>query len=303
MEIPPRPRETEKRPLEKLTKTVHESLDIPSEKKRSRVESPVVFKSRSLSSSPDSQSKPLLESSGEDDKVRLAAKVEKAEEDSEATDIEENADTDAGDFAAFADSLSCVVCSKLHVLPGNQLVECQDCHNMYHQECHKPPASDAEISDPRFVWYCAKCTKNQKKISVKTTKQQSMKPPAMSASSAFQAAINQGKESAMQLVKAAKDKDKESAPAVQPFRRSELKSTSSSGGTSAPAQAKPIGLAGLAANLNRVVTTTAAGSSSANVPTSTPSSTVSAVADKRLQMMKKKAAKANDIKKKGAGTK
>ena len=42
----------------------------------------------------------------------------------------------------------------------NRLVECHECHSRYHQKCHKPPVSTADISDPRSLWYCAKCRRS-----------------------------------------------------------------------------------------------------------------------------------------------
>ena len=39
----------------------------------------------------------------------------------------------------------------------NRLVECHECHDKYHQKCHRPPVSTADISDPRYLWYCSKC--------------------------------------------------------------------------------------------------------------------------------------------------
>lgn len=43
---------------------------------------------------------------------------------------------------------------------NNKLVECVDCHKYYHQQCHFPPITDMDLSDPRFVWYCAACEEN-----------------------------------------------------------------------------------------------------------------------------------------------
>lgn len=40
---------------------------------------------------------------------------------------------------------------------GNSLVECLDCHSMYHQNCHTPPITDINLNDPRIVWYCSNC--------------------------------------------------------------------------------------------------------------------------------------------------
>lgn len=65
---------------------------------------------------------------------------------------------------------SCVVC-KRGVRFGNELVECQDCHSLYHQACHKPNLTNENVKDPRFVWYCSNCTGKRKKIKLATTKQ------------------------------------------------------------------------------------------------------------------------------------
>ncbi|XP_033104393.1 integrator complex subunit 12-like, partial [Anneissia japonica] len=93
------------------------------------------------------------------------------EEDEEAADADTNMEvaeeipgsTDVGDFALEL-GLSCNVCKQISVSKGNQLVECQECHSLYHQKCHKPFVSDAEINDPRLVWYCSRCFKSLKKM-------------------------------------------------------------------------------------------------------------------------------------------
>lgn len=53
---------------------------------------------------------------------------------------------------------------QMTVTSGNQLVECQECHNLYHQECHKPQVTDKDVNDPRLVWYCARCTRQMKRM-------------------------------------------------------------------------------------------------------------------------------------------
>ncbi|XP_063231727.1 integrator complex subunit 12-like [Bacillus rossius redtenbacheri] len=55
------------------------------------------------------------------------------------------------------DDLTCVVCHGMGVTARNQLVECVECHALYHQECHSPPVTD--MNDARSVWYCAGCAK------------------------------------------------------------------------------------------------------------------------------------------------
>ena len=337
----------EKRPLDIKDAKVKETGDMSStEKKRKllHVISPP-SKSRSLSSSPDptksgsmslSEAKALLRT----DKVTsgskgsVTAKAIKQEDDSEATDIEENdkeSDSDAtkvssqdtgksfsqpeGDdsfnsMEEFGD-LVCIICKSMEYRPGNSLVECNECHSLYHQECHKPPATSQEISDPRTIWYCAKCIKTMKKSSssassgskgkgngsssTSSSSSFSSSKPVTTASSAFEAAINQGKESAMQLVKIKKEaassssssSSSSSAPSAPfVFKRTEAKAVTT---TSSTSTSKPIGLAGLAANIS---------SKSSTSTVSTSSSSSSSATGSRLQMFKKKAAsKAQDKKK------
>lgn len=63
--------------------------------------------------------------------------------------IEEDADDD---------EVLCKICSKLHSPEKNKIVLCDGCENAYHQRCHKPPISQAELDDPDSEWYCADCT-------------------------------------------------------------------------------------------------------------------------------------------------
>ncbi|CAF1455433.1 unnamed protein product [Adineta ricciae] len=81
------------------------------------------------------------------------------------------------DMDEFAIELG-LVCNKCMVLTeekDNRLVECHECQAKYHQKCHKPPVSTADISDPRCLWYCSKCRKminkrQQSQTSIKETK-------------------------------------------------------------------------------------------------------------------------------------
>lgn len=54
---------------------------------------------------------------------------------------------------------------------GNEIVECQECHSLYHIECHRQGLINENVKDPRFVWYCSACTSRRKKAKVpgKTT--------------------------------------------------------------------------------------------------------------------------------------
>merc|ERR1719266_1391854 len=54
---------------------------------------------------------------------------------------------------------TCCVCKSFSQESGNKLMECSSCQNLYHQECHNPPVSNHEASDPRLIWNCVKCIK------------------------------------------------------------------------------------------------------------------------------------------------
>lgn len=65
---------------------------------------------------------------------------------------------------AFNPGLTLLSFRQMTVSMGNQLVECQECHNLYHQDCHKPQVTDKDVNDPRLVWYCARCTRQMKRM-------------------------------------------------------------------------------------------------------------------------------------------
>ncbi|CAL8330160.1 unnamed protein product [Merluccius merluccius] len=128
-------------------------------------------------------------------------------------------ETNADDFAMEM-GLACVVCRQMTVCVGNQLVECQECHNLYHQDCHKPQVTDKEVNDPRLIWYCARCARQMKRLA-----QKAQKPPQKSSPVAASVAPVV-KDT---LVKKAEVKSKpDTASSFQAFKRTELK-------TSAPA--------------------------------------------------------------------
>lgn len=283
-------------------------LGIPLEK---RVKLDQSAKSRSLTSSPDPSSKPIVlptKGSPRDSPITVHQQLEvktvnkSVEDDSETTDIEENdkeeepkkekpSTQEATTFNIEEDffDLACVVCKSIEHRPGNVLVECQECHSLYHQECHKPPATSQEISDPRTIWYCSKCSKTMKKNSNKSkgsTTTAGKATTGTTSSAAFQAAINMGKESAMALVKERQVKEAISSklqdamtPVPLPFnRRTVTGSASGEGKGLSAATNKPTGLAGLASLKSSG--TSAAGPSA---------STTSTAVEKKLPAGKKKA--------------
>ncbi|VVC88457.1 unnamed protein product [Leptidea sinapis] len=61
-------------------------------------------------------------------------------------------------FDFLQEDLTCVVCRQIAVQAGNRLVECDACHSLYHQDCHKPVISDNDMSSG---WQCATCLSSQ----------------------------------------------------------------------------------------------------------------------------------------------
>ncbi|MGH0145658.1 UNVERIFIED_CONTAM: hypothetical protein FKN15_031971 [Acipenser sinensis] len=192
-------------------------------------------------------------------------------------------ETSADDFAMEM-GLACVVCRQMTVTSGNQLVECQECHNLYHQDCHKPQVTDKDVNDPRLVWYCARCTRQMKRMAQKTQKPTQKPAPAVASAAPVVKDTSVKKPEAQKtqkptqkpapavasaapvvkdtLVKKPEVKPKqETATTFQAFKRTEVK-TSTTGPTStklgvptlstsgkataSSASQKPVGLSGLA---------------------------------------------------------
>ncbi|CAG9560518.1 unnamed protein product [Danaus chrysippus] len=61
-------------------------------------------------------------------------------------------------FDFLQEDLNCVVCRQIAVQAGNRLVECDVCHALYHQDCHKPVISDNDMASG---WKCASCLSSQ----------------------------------------------------------------------------------------------------------------------------------------------
>ncbi|CAH1407384.1 unnamed protein product [Nezara viridula] len=61
------------------------------------------------------------------------------------------------------EDVTCSVCREGVYTQWNQIMDCAECHAVYHQQCHNPPVPDSDVSDPRVVWYCRNCTKTLSK--------------------------------------------------------------------------------------------------------------------------------------------
>ncbi|KAM4708234.1 integrator complex subunit 12 isoform 1-T2 [Discoglossus pictus] len=133
-------------------------------------------------------------------------------------------ETSADDFAMEM-GLACVVCRQMTVFSGNQLVECQECHNLYHQDCHKPQVTDKDVNDPRLVWYCARCTRQMKRMA-----QKNQKPSQKPAPSVVSAATPVVKDPSISKPEVKPKTD--SANTFLAFKRAEVKVSASGSGNS-----------------------------------------------------------------------
>ncbi|KAL1373593.1 hypothetical protein pipiens_018579, partial [Culex pipiens pipiens] len=201
------------------------------------------------------------------------------------------------------EDLMCIVCRRMDVSARNRLVECADCHSLYHQECHKPAISEADANDQENAWFCTLCKgKSIGKSSSSTSGSSSRKPePSSTSSSSSHSKSSSSKnyESSSSSSSSSKHKSSKSSSSREGSsqrssersdrdrekdkEKSSKSSSSSSSSSSAAAGSSSVAVA--------------AGVSSSSSGAGTPNINIIS-ADKRLQMMKKKAAKMHDSKRK-----
>ncbi|XP_055586478.1 integrator complex subunit 12-like [Uranotaenia lowii] len=218
------------------------------------------------------------------------------------------------------EDLMCIVCRRMDVSARNRLVECADCHSLYHQECHKPAISEADANDQENAWFCTLCrNKSVAKSSASPAVSSPAKLSSSSSSSHSKSSSSKSHESSSSKHKSSKsskegssshersrerdrdrdrdrerdrdrdrERDRERSDRSDRDREKDKEKSSSKTGSSSSTSG------------------TSSGSSSSGI-TPSGSSTSSGVgtpniniisADKRLQMMKKKAAKLHDSKRK-----
>ncbi|XP_075716716.1 integrator complex subunit 12 [Rhinoderma darwinii] len=205
-------KEAEKRSSDKMKVDISDPVDLP---KKPRLEKP------------EARSSPITVQTSKDLPM---------------PDLSSFDETSADDFAMEM-GLACVVCRQMTVFSGNQLVECQECHNLYHQDCHKPQVTDKDVNDPRLVWYCARCTRQMKRMAQKN--QKPSQKPSPSATSATMLVVKDPS-----IIKPELKTKADSAQTFLAFKRTEVKASavasgnSSNSGTSSSAAS---GLTGWAA--------------------------------------------------------
>ncbi|XP_040185622.1 integrator complex subunit 12 [Rana temporaria] len=215
------------------------SKPLPSEKIKKEAEKRSADKMKlDISDVIDLPKKPRLEKS----EARSSPNPAQPSKDLPIPDLSSFDETNADDFAMEM-GLACVVCRQMTVFSGNQLVECQECHNLYHQDCHKPQVTDKDVNDPRLVWYCARCTRQMKRMALKN--QKPTQKPASSIASAVMPVVKD-----TSTIKPELKPKPDSSTSFLAFKRSEVKvppvnsgNSSNSGSSSSAAS----GLTGWAA--------------------------------------------------------
>nr|XP_028599072.1 integrator complex subunit 12 isoform X1 [Podarcis muralis] len=177
-------------------------------------------------------------------------------------DLSSFEETSADDFAMEM-GLACVVCRQMTVTSGNPLVECQECHNLYHQDCHKPQVTDKEVNDPRLVWYCARCTRQMKKMAQKTQKpSQKPAPAVVSVAPAVKDPLIKKPEIKLKM---------ETTSTFLAFKRTEVKTSAAISGNSNSANVSSSSTSGLTGWAAFAAKTSSAGPSTAKLGSTTQS--------------------------------
>lgn len=160
------------------------------------------------------------------------------------------------------EELACVVCHRIDLSAKNRLIECTKCNSLYHQDCHKPQISDADLIDElEDSWCCTNCTKLSKTQAL-------IASPAKSSSSSHSSESSSSSSNCIAVSSSSSSKRSSS----------EHHGSSSHGSGSSSSKSK-----------------SRSGSSSKS--SVTPNINIIS-ADKRIQNMKKKAAKSHESKRK-----
>ncbi|CAD7083669.1 unnamed protein product [Hermetia illucens] len=181
--------------------------------------------------------------------------------------------SDEENLKEFGD-LACVICGVMVVKAGNRLIECAECHSLYHQECHKPHISDDDANEQEYSWCCSDC--KNKLMMTKTPTTTSSPEKSSSSSSSYEKHYSKSYEhsSSSSKNKSSSSKLSSSSGSKSPFSNLLSASTSSSGIGSSSSSKSSSSSSSVTPNINIIS------------------------ADQRLQIMKKKAAKQLESKRK-----
>ncbi|XP_058062765.1 integrator complex subunit 12-like [Anopheles bellator] len=210
------------------------------------------------------------------------------------------------------EDLMCVVCRLMDVSARNRLVECADCHSLFHQECHKPNISETDANDEENAWYCTLCRSKQAVNKSHTMVHATSIPIATSPSPLA------GNSSSVLKSSSHSKSSSTTSNVSKPFESSSSSSSKHKSSSSKSNNSKSLDSSherdkdrdrdrerdrerdrdkSSKSSLNVLSSSNSSASSSSSSAIGTPSINIIS-ADKRIQMMKKKAAKMHDNKRK-----
>lgn len=198
--------------------------------------------------------------------------------DDDASD--ENIEHHLNDFA----DLACYVCGRIDLSAKNRLIECSKCTLLYHQECHTPQIADTEVSnDQESSWCCTGCN-------TKSIKTQLIASPAKSYSS-HSSNSSSSSSSSVSIVPTTL------VPTAAVTQTASIPAASSTGSSSSSRKDKEYSRSSSSRHHHSSSGSRSGSGSSSSKTSITPSINIIS-ADKRLQNMKKKAAKTHESKRK-----
>lgn len=184
------------------------------------------------------------------------------------------------------EDLHCVVCGRIDLSAKNRLIECTKCNALYHQECHTPQISDTELTNGQeSTWCCVSCNS-------KAVKPRAVSSPAKSYSSSSSSSSNSSSSSVTLVATSTAPAAQTSISSSSKREREHSKSSSSSSSSRHHHHSS-------SSKHERTSSRSSTGdkNGSGNSKLVTPSINIIS-ADKRLQNMKKKAAKTHESKRK-----
>ncbi|XP_044256283.1 integrator complex subunit 12 [Tribolium madens] len=167
------------------------------------------------------------------------------------------------------EDLMCIVCNGMDVGARNRLLECSDCHMLYHQECHKPIVTNQDSFDS---WVCQNCKDANKKMKLATTTSVSSPSSSHTKVSSSSSSSSSSSTSSSKSTSSHRHSSSGSYKSGADSKSDKYTKTNTSSKTSSSSTSKP------------------ATTSSSTSRTITPNINIIS-ADKRIQIMKKKAAK------------
>ncbi|KAJ8923607.1 hypothetical protein NQ315_010186 [Exocentrus adspersus] len=170
------------------------------------------------------------------------------------------------------EDLMCIICNGMDVGARNRLLECSDCHSLYHQECHKPGVTEDSFEN----WVCYNCKEASKKLKLANGSNTTTVPISSSSSTSTKSSSKSSSSSSSHRHSSSTSSSYKSSSYSKSSDKYKSSSSKSSGQSSSSSKVSSS-------------TSSSSGSSSSNRSALPPNINIIS-ADKRIQIMKKKAA-------------